>query len=117
MTAAELLPEKGWCPVAISYNTAPKLKMSVRVSSAFPSACSGDMYATVPSVAPVCVRDSSGAAVSSVGASAESAKRRTLAKPKSSSFAWPRAVTKMFAGVISRWMMPFACAASSASEI
>ena len=41
----------------------------------------------------------------------------TFAKPKSSSFACPRPVTKMFAGLISRWMIPAACAASSASAI
>ena len=32
-------------------------------------------------------------------------------------FAWPRFVTKMLAGLMSRWTMPFACAASSASAI
>ena len=36
-----------------------------------------------------------------------------FASPKSRIFAWPRVVTKMFAGLISRWMMPLACAASS----
>ena len=40
-----------------------------------------------------------------------------LASPKSSSFAWPRSVTKMLAGLMSRWTMPFACAAASASAI
>ena len=39
------------------------------------------------------------------------------ARPKSSSFASPRAVTKMFAGLRSRCTMPAACAASSASAI
>ena len=38
-----------------------------------------------------------------------------LASPKSSSFAWPRAVTKIFAGLMSLWTIPFAWAASSAS--
>ena len=37
-------PTKARRPVTISYSTAPKLKMSVRASSFFPSACSGDMY-------------------------------------------------------------------------
>ena len=48
------------------------------------------------------------------------AKARTgldLASPKSSIFAWPRRVTKMFAGLMSRCTMPPACAASSASAI
>jgi hypothetical protein len=39
------------------------------------------------------------------------------AMPKSNSFAWPRRVMKMLAGFTSRWTMPFACAASSASAI
>ena len=40
---AEVLPMKGWRPVAISYITAPKENRSVRVSSSSPRACSGDM--------------------------------------------------------------------------
>ena len=35
-----------------------------------------------------------------------------LASPKSRSFAWPRSVTKMFAGLMSRWTIPLAWAAS-----
>ena len=35
--------------------------------------------------------------------------------PKSSSFAVPRAVRKMFSGLMSRWTIPFACAHSRAS--
>ena len=42
---------------------------------------------------------------------------RTLASPKSRIFACPRAVTKRFAGLMSRWTMPAVCAASSASAI
>ena len=45
------------------------------------------------------------------------AARLTLASPKSRTLACPRLVTKMFAGLISRWMMPAAWAASSASAI
>jgi len=41
----------------------------------------------------------------------------TFAKPKSRILACPRLVTKMFADLMSRWMMPSACAASSASAI
>ncbi len=40
-----------------------------------------------------------------------------LARPKSSSLAWPRFVTKMFAGLMSRCTMPRACAVSRASAI
>ena len=50
---------KGRTPVAVSYNTVPKEKRSVRGSSSLPSACSGDMYATVPSVLPALVSCSS----------------------------------------------------------
>src|SRR5205814_2172264 len=41
----------------------------------------------------------------------------SLASPKSSTFACPRLVTKMFAGLMSRCTMPLAWAASSASAI
>ncbi len=41
--------------------------------------------------------------------------RSILASPKSRIFAWPRALTKMLAGLRSRWTIPFACADSSAS--
>ena len=41
----------------------------------------------------------------------------SFAKPKSRIFAWVRAVTKMFAGLMSRWMIPLECAASRPSAI
>ena len=41
----------------------------------------------------------------------------TFASPKSRILAWPRSVTKMFAGLMSRWTIPFVCAASRASAI
>ena len=41
----------------------------------------------------------------------------TFAKPKSRILACPRLVTKMLAGLMSRWTIPSACAASSASAI
>ena len=47
--------------MAIAQSTAPKENRSVRASNSLPSACSGDMYATVPSVMPGLVRCSSGA--------------------------------------------------------
>ena len=40
-----------------------------------------------------------------------------FASPKSSTFTTPSGVTLMLAGFRSRWMMPFSCAASSASAI
>ena len=41
----------------------------------------------------------------------------TFAKPKSRILAWPRLVMKIFAGLMSRWTMPPAWAASRASAI
>src|ERR1019366_3635959 len=41
--------------------------------------------------------------------------RDCLASPKSRILAWPRPVTKILAGLMSRWTMPLAWAASSAS--
>ncbi len=38
-----------------------------------------------------------------------------LARPKSTTFTWPRLVMKMLPGLMSRWRMPSVCAASSAS--
>ena len=45
------------------------------------------------------------------------ARQATFASPKSRILACPRLVTKMLAGLMSRWMIPSACAASSASAI
>ena len=41
----------------------------------------------------------------------------SFARPKSRIFAWARVVTKMFAGLMSRCVIPFACAVSRASAI
>ena len=43
--------------------------------------------------------------------------KESLASPKSRIFACPRVVTKMFAGLISRWMIPLEWAPSSPSAI
>jgi hypothetical protein len=51
-----LSPKNGNRPVAISYSTTPNENKSVRASSGFARTCSGDMYATVPSVVPGLVR-------------------------------------------------------------
>src|SRR2546421_12596364 len=40
-----------------------------------------------------------------------------FANPKSRTLAWPRLVTKILAGLISRWVIPSECAASRASVI
>jgi len=43
VTALAESPGKARCPVAISYSSAPKLKMSERASTVPPIICSGDM--------------------------------------------------------------------------
>ncbi len=45
-------PRNGRRAVVISYRIAPNEKMSDRQSTALPSACSGDMYAAVPTTVP-----------------------------------------------------------------
>jgi hypothetical protein len=75
----------------------------VRPSSSFARACSGDMYATVPSVLPGLVRyPGSTSYVASVSDSEIPFARLTLANPKSKIFACPRFVTKIFPGLMSR---------------
>src|SRR5271169_5018677 len=44
ITLVVLFPSNARLPVAISYSTAPKAKMSLLASASFPSICSGDMY-------------------------------------------------------------------------
>ena len=48
-------PRNAILPVSISYSTQPNAQMSARRSTALPFACSGDMYAAVPSRTPACV--------------------------------------------------------------
>ena len=71
----------------------------------------------MPIVVPACVSSSGRIAVGSSDPGAPGAVRgrSILARPKSRTFAWPRAFRKMLAGLRSRWTMPFACADSSAS--
>ena len=52
MTSVGVAPANGLCPVIISYSTTPRLQTSVRASTENPRACSGDIYATVPSNTP-----------------------------------------------------------------
>ncbi len=49
---AAVAPENGRIPVAISYSTTPSENKSERASNSSPRACSGDMYATVPTLLP-----------------------------------------------------------------
>jgi hypothetical protein len=46
------LPLNGRPPVSISYRTTPSEKISLRPSTVCPDACSGDMYAIVPTTNP-----------------------------------------------------------------
>ena len=91
----------------------------MRESSSLPLACSGDMYATVPMAEPGLVRCSSamrgfdGVAGGSDGRGG----LRDLGQSEVEDFGVPRLVTKIFAGLMSRWTMPCAWAASSASAI
>ena len=45
-------PGKSGPPVSISWTTTPKAQMSLRLSTALPRACSGLIYAAVPSSVP-----------------------------------------------------------------
>ena len=101
-------------PVTISYNTDPKLKMSERASTFLPSACSGDMYATVPTILPSSV---AGRIVSVASSSLPEVGSVSFARPKSRTFTSPCSFTMMFPGLRSRWTMPAACARASASAI
>ena len=67
-----------------------------------PRACSGDMYATVPTIAPVRVA----AFISSAACSLATPKSSTLSRSVPS---WRRQ-TNRFCGLRSRWMIPAACA-------
>jgi hypothetical protein len=89
-----VLPGKGARPVSISYATAPRENTSARASTRSPIICSGAMYRTEPTTVPATVRvdDSS------------------RATPKSITFTPPSSIIMMFAGLMSRWMMPCLCA-------
>jgi hypothetical protein len=101
----EVSPRNGKVPVAISYRTEPNENRSVRASNSLPRTCSGDMYATVPSAVPGLVRCCSSMSTASGVPSIllqELAVGMTFANPKSRIFAWPRFVTNMLAGLMSR---------------
>jgi hypothetical protein len=91
-----------------------KLQISARLSTTFPRACSGLMYAAVPRMTPACV-----AAMLMVGESRDGAGGvpPIFARPKSSTFTTPSALVLMLAGFRSRCVISFSCAASSAAAI
>jgi hypothetical protein len=103
-TCPTVVPLKGRVPDSISYRTAPKLKMSDLASRGCPAACSGDMYATVPTTAPAFVKVTPGSAFID------------FASPKSSTLA-PAAVTITFPGLRSRCRMPWRWASATAPAI
>ena len=91
-------PVKARRPVTISYKTAPNEKMSDRASTGLPSACSGDMYAVVPTIVPWFVK---GAVAVSIWLSVPWRKGgafTSLAKPKSSSLTRSSRSTIMLPG-------------------
>ena len=77
------------------------------------------MYDTVPIVVPAVVSSFGCTAVGASECSVPPAgrARSILARPKSRILACPRGVTKMFAGLRSRWTIPFEWADSRASAI
>ena len=93
--------------------------MSLRLSTALPRACSGLMYAAVPSIMPTPVIIAGDVIVGDAVASMRPplAGSSAFANPKSSTFTVPSGRTLIFAGFRSRWMMPCSWAASSASAI
>ena len=101
MIAPPVPPPNAWRPVAISYITRPSEKMSVRASSSSPRICSGDIYEGVPLMIPTIEVDSPGSRPESESPPAIPL-GTSFAKPKSSTFAFPRFVMKMFVGLISR---------------
>src|SRR5208337_5581403 len=74
--------------------------MSLRASMPLSCACSGDMYATVPTMVPRSVIEAETVGDSPIGVLFRITR---FARPKSASFTSPRLVTKMLDGLISRW--------------
>ena len=110
-------PWNSRCPVSISYSTTPKAQMSARLSTGLPRACSGAMYAAVPSTVPARVTCSRVTVGECSGLPAGGVSSVPLARPKSSTFTVPSGLILMLPGLRSRCTMPFSCAASSASAI
>ena len=54
-TCDTVSPVNSRCPVSISKSTTPNDQMSPRLSTVLPLACSGDIYAAVPMITPICV--------------------------------------------------------------
>ena len=76
--------------------------MSVRLSTIFPRACSGLMYAAVPRIIPACVACSECVGDLDRLGDEPAAGSVAFAKPKSRTFTVPSGRTLMFAGFKSR---------------
>ena len=100
-------------PRSARYSTTPNEKISDRASASPPRICSGAMYAGVPTMVPTWVR--SWRVSASTGASLSSNCR--FASPKSITLTCPCSPNMTLDGFRSRWTMPRACAACSASAI
>ena len=94
-------PGAARCPLNISYSTAPNAQMSVRLSTGSPRACSGLMYAAVPSLTPSWLSHTSWELASTDECSA-SGTIDAFANPKSSTLTTPSGVILMLAGFRSR---------------
>ena len=102
-TATGDSPVNGGAPATISYRTQPAEYRSDRASTVSPRACSGLRYWAVPSTDEVLVR-------------VELASLTARAMPKSMTLTAPSREIMMFAGLTSRWMIPFLCEKSRAPQ-
>ena len=104
ITAIACSPPNGDSPVRHSKSTAPSANTSTAgVSSRSPRACSGAMYAGVPSTTPVLV------------IAAETDPRRAMPKSSSATLSTAPPRRNRLLGLRSRWTTPRACADASAS--
>ena len=99
--SAGLAPSRGFLPVSPSYSTSVAAHTSAAPVTTSPVACSGAMYAMVPTTPPVWV----------IPLSPES-----RATPRSVTRACPSSSTRMLAGLMSRWITPRSCACARASS-
>ncbi len=111
-------PSNALLPASISYRTHPNAHTSVRLSTGLPRACSGLMYAAVPRITPAAVPRAVRVGEYEIdGFETDASLSKIFARPKSRSLTRPSGVIFTFAGLRSRWTIPFSCAASSASAI
>ena len=76
--------------------------MSARLSTVFPRACSGDMYAAVPRMTPACVIAGDEIVGDCVTFGAPTAGSIAFARPKSRTFTVPLSLSLILAGFRSR---------------